>query len=79
MIEKRSRYFTYIQPVFRAPSVKTYGAPILTIITMTIFILFAISEGVKVLLPIACIIFNLYPLDFNKDTAVTIPFCIPLG
>lgn len=44
MTDKRySRYFTYIQPVFKAPAVRTYGGPILTLITLTIFIIFAIK------------------------------------
>lgn len=50
MIEKHSRYFTYIQPVLKAPAIKTYGTPILTLITMTIFILFAIKPTIETIL-----------------------------
>lgn len=44
---RTSRYFTYIQPVLRMPIVKTYGSLIFTIITMIIFILFAIKPTIE--------------------------------
>lgn len=45
-----SRYFTYIQPVFRDPVVRTYGSIILTIIAIAVFILFAIKPTIETIL-----------------------------
>lgn len=44
------RYFVYIEPVIRAPLVKTYGFPILTIAAIAIFALFAIKPTVETIL-----------------------------
>ncbi len=45
-----SRYFTYIKPVARSPIVKTYAAPIFTLMAMAIFIIFAIKPTVETIL-----------------------------
>lgn len=45
-----ARYFTYIPPVLRAPIIKTYGSLILSIIAVTIFILFAIKPTIETIL-----------------------------
>lgn len=50
MIEKSkrySRYFTYIEPVIKAPLVKTYGSLLTTIIALIVFILFAIKPTIE--------------------------------
>ncbi|MBI2335064.1 type 4a pilus biogenesis protein PilO [Candidatus Daviesbacteria bacterium] len=44
------RYFTYIKPVTGMPIVKTYGPVILTILTMTVFIIFAIKPTIETIL-----------------------------
>lgn len=46
--KKRSfRYYTYIEPVIKAPFVKSYGFPILTIVAVAIFAVFAIKPTVE--------------------------------
>ncbi len=45
-----SRYFTYIAPVLRIPLIKTYGSLILSIVAVTIFILFAIKPTIETIL-----------------------------
>lgn len=45
-----SRYFTYIRPVIRLPIVKNYGSTIFTLLTITIFIFFAIKPTVETIL-----------------------------
>lgn len=45
-----SRYFTYIQPLTKHPVVRTYGTAILTIITLAIFVVFAIKPTVETIL-----------------------------
>lgn len=45
-----SRYFTYIKPVTRIPIIRTYGSTIFTLITIAIFILFAIKPTVETIL-----------------------------
>lgn len=45
-----SRYFTYIKPVIRLPIVKNYGSTIFTLLTITIFIFFAIKPTVETIL-----------------------------
>lgn len=49
MIEpkKTARYFTYIEPVLKAPIVKTYGPLIFTILALIIFIIFAIKPTLE--------------------------------
>ena len=42
-MNRRFRYYTYIQPILRSPIIKSYGLHILTIFTMIIFIIFAIK------------------------------------
>ncbi|MDO8618493.1 MAG: hypothetical protein Q7R49_00950 [Candidatus Daviesbacteria bacterium] len=42
-----SRYYTFIQPTLRLPIVKKYGAYTLTIITIVIFIIFAIKPTIE--------------------------------
>lgn len=45
-----SRYFTYIKPVGKLPIVRTYGSTIFTLLTMAIFIFFAIKPTVETIL-----------------------------
>ena len=45
-----SRYFTYIRPVIKLPIVKTYGSTIFTLLTMAIFIFFAIKPTIETIL-----------------------------
>lgn len=45
--ERYFRYFTYVKPLVRSPIVKTYGTAIFTILTMIIFILFAIKPTIE--------------------------------
>ncbi len=45
--DKYSRYYTYIKPVINSAVVKQYGAWSLTIITMIIFIIFAIKPTIE--------------------------------
>lgn len=45
-----SRYFTYIKPVIKLPIVKNYGSTIFTLLTITIFIFFAIKPTVETIL-----------------------------
>lgn len=44
------RYFTYIQPIFRVPIVRTYGSLILSIVSVAVFILFAIKPTIATIL-----------------------------
>lgn len=44
---KTSRYFTYIEPVIRAPIIKTYGSMIFTILALIAFIIFAIKPTLE--------------------------------
>lgn len=44
------RYFTYIQPIIKTPFVRTYGSMILTIVTLSVFIIFAIKPTVETIL-----------------------------
>ncbi len=44
------RYFTYIKPVIKLPFVKTYGTVILTLVTLLVFIVFAIKPTVETIL-----------------------------
>lgn len=41
------RYYTHIQPTLRSPIIKKYGAYTLTIVTIAIFIIFAIKPTVE--------------------------------
>ncbi len=41
-----SRYFTYIEPVLRAPIIRTYGSLIMTIVALIVFIVFAIKPTI---------------------------------
>ncbi len=45
--DRYSRYYTYIKPVINSGVVKQYGAWSLTIVTMIIFIIFAIKPTVE--------------------------------
>lgn len=45
-----SRYFTYIQPLTKLPVIRTYGSTILAVVTIIIFILFAIKPTVETIL-----------------------------
>lgn len=45
--DKTSRYFTYIEPVIRAPIIKTYGSVIFTILALIVFIIFAIKPTLE--------------------------------
>lgn len=47
---RSSRYFTYIQPLTKLPIVRSYGAPILTIAALSVFIIFAIKPTVTTIL-----------------------------
>ncbi len=42
-----SRYYTYIQPALRSPIVKKYGGYTLTVVTIIIFIVFAIKPTIE--------------------------------
>lgn len=44
------RYFTYIEPVMKAPLIKTYGSLILTILTLSIFTIFAIKPTIETII-----------------------------
>lgn len=44
------RYFTYIEPVIKTPFIRTYGSLILTILTLVIFIIFAIKPTIETIL-----------------------------
>lgn len=44
------RYFTYIKPLTRLPIVKTYSPVIFTLLTMVVFIIFAIKPTVEIIL-----------------------------
>lgn len=48
--ERYSRYFTYIKPLAKLPIIRTYGSIIFTILTIIIFILFAIKPTVETIL-----------------------------
>lgn len=48
--ERYFRYFTYIKPLTKLPIVKTYGTAIFTILTMTIFVLFAIKPTIETII-----------------------------
>lgn len=50
MNKRYYRYYTYIQPFLKIPFVKTYGLHILSIITMAVFIVFAIKPTVETIL-----------------------------
>lgn len=50
MDKRYSRYYTYIKPVTKLPIIKSYGLHILTIITLTIFIVFAIKPTIETIL-----------------------------
>lgn len=50
MNARYSRYFIYIKPVFRNPYVKTYSSLVFSLITITIFSLFAIRPTIKTIL-----------------------------
>ena len=49
-MNRRFRYYTYIQPILRSPIIKSYGLHILTIFTMIIFIIFAIKPTAETIL-----------------------------
>lgn len=44
------RYFTYVEPVLKAPIVRTYGSLILTFISLTVFVIFAIKPTFETIL-----------------------------
>lgn len=46
MAEKQSRYFTYIAPIIRTPIVHSYGPYIFSLLTMAIFLIFAIRPTI---------------------------------
>lgn len=41
------RYYTYISPLIKSPLIKSYGTPILTLLALTIFIIFAIKPTIS--------------------------------
>lgn len=45
-----SRYFTYIKPLTRLPIVKTYGPAIFSLLTISVFIVFAIRPTIETIL-----------------------------
>lgn len=45
-----SRYFTYIKPLTGIPIVKTYAPIIFTLLTMTVFVIFAIKPTIETIL-----------------------------
>ncbi len=46
MVEKQSRYFTYIAPLIRQPIVHSYGPYIFSLLTASIFLIFAIRPTI---------------------------------
>ncbi len=50
MHPKYSRYYTYIKPILNSTTVKTYSPIIFSIITITIFSLYAIRPTIKTIL-----------------------------
>lgn len=50
MNPKRSRYYTYIRPVIKNKAVRTYSSLIFSIITITIFLIYAIRPTVSTIL-----------------------------
>lgn len=44
------RYFTYIEPVLKAPLIRTYGSLILTILALSVFTIFAIKPTVETII-----------------------------
>lgn len=50
MNPKYSRYYTYIKPIINSKAVKTYSPIVFSIITITIFSLYAIRPTVKTIL-----------------------------
>lgn len=44
------RYFTYIKPVTNLPIVRTYGSVIFTLLTIAIFVIFAIKPTIETIL-----------------------------
>lgn len=59
---RTSRYFTYIEPVLKIPIIKTYGFAIFTIISLIVFIIFAIKPTVETILVLQ------KELEVEKDT-----------
>lgn len=45
--KRYSRYFIYIKPIAKMPIVKNYSSPVFTIITIIIFIFFAIKPTIE--------------------------------
>lgn len=45
-----SRYFTYIKPLTRLPIIKTYGPAIFSLLTISVFIVFAIRPTIETIL-----------------------------
>lgn len=45
-----SRYFTYIKPLTRLPIVKTYGTAIFSLLTISVFVVFAIRPTFETIL-----------------------------
>lgn len=45
--KKYYRYYTYIKPITKNPIVKTYGSTIFTLLSMVVFIFFAIKPTVE--------------------------------
>lgn len=50
MNPQRSRYYTYIKPVIKNKAVRTYSSLIFSIITITIFLIYAIRPTVSTIL-----------------------------
>lgn len=50
MKPRYSRYFTYIQPILKIPIIKSYATPIINIIALTVFIVFAIKPTIETIL-----------------------------
>lgn len=45
-----SRYFTYIKPVTRLPIIKTYGPTIFSLLTISVFVVFAIRPTIETII-----------------------------
>lgn len=45
-----SRYFTYIKPLTRLPIIKTYGPAIFSLLTISVFVVFAIRPTLETIL-----------------------------
>lgn len=45
-----SRYYTYIKPITNIPIIKNYGSTIFALVTMTVFVIFAIKPTIETII-----------------------------